>query len=178
MNTIKKIITLLLIVNLLNFTFTNSTKALSIVLPKQNQTIFNKNKFSGKWNMQTIVTKSTCPYVFVGSTTKSDLEIKPLLNLNSKKITLKAFWKGGKWSKSRSTIKLLNEKEAITERVTEFITKDKNNWKAILIDHLKLDEDNIMRSESIVIQYKNGLAVGEYKTFSILTKSEESELTE
>ena len=97
------------------------------------------------------------------------------LNTKKKQFSFKALWKGGKWSTSSGTIKLLNEKEAITERVTEFKTNDKNNWKAILIDHLKLDENNTMHSESIVIQYKNGSSVGEYKTISILTKTDINE---
>ena len=155
----------------------NHDSVQAINLPKKDNLTPEKINFSykyksflGKWKMQTIVTDSKCPYVFVGSTTKSKLEVKPIIRTSNHKFSLKAFWKGGKWSKSSGTIKLLNEKEAITERVTKFKTKDKNNWKAILIDHLKIDENNIMHSESIVIQYKNGLPVGEYKTFSILTK--------
>ena len=67
---------------------------------------------------------------------------------------------------------MLNEREAISERVTSFKTNDRNSWKSILIDHLKLTEENTIQSESIVLQYKNGKFIGEYKTFSILTKFE------
>lgn len=138
----------------------NIIKVSAITLPIE-QTEINKNKFIGKWDIKTIVIDSNCPYIIVGSTTESNLEIKQ---------TLKALWSGGKWTDSTTTIKLLNDKEAITERVTGFKTKDKDNWKAILIDHLKLADSNSMESESVVIQYKNGLVVGEYKTFSILTR--------
>lgn len=133
-----------------------------------------KNKFLGNWNMQTIVTKSKCPYVLVGSTTESKLEIKQNSELRGTKPTFKVLWKGGDWSASTGTIKLLNEKEAITERVTEFKTDKHEKWKAVLIDHLKLDENDSIHSESIVIQYKNGISVGEYKTFSILIKSNDN----
>ena len=148
---------------MLIFSITNSS---AIILPLKSEDISNKN-FVGKWNIQTIVTDSNCPFVLVGSTTESKLEIKP--GLKTKK-SLKALWNGGDWSKSISTIKLLNEREAVTERTTEFETTDKNTWKAVLIDHLKLDEIDMIHSESIVIQYKNGLEVGQYKTYSILTK--------
>ncbi len=134
-----------------------------------------KTGFYGKWNMQTIVTSSNCPYILTGTTTESNLEIRPTLfkNLKKNKVNfLKAFWKGGKWSDSNGTIKLLNGNEAISERITNFKTNDRNNWKSILIDHLKLTEDNTIHSESIVLQYKNDKFIGEYKTFSILTKSE------
>lgn len=134
--------------------------------------ILNSNHFVGDWEMQTIVTKSKCPYVFAGSTTKSKLKIKNIFIPDIKKYILKGQWMGGKWKKSKSFIKILNEKEAITERITEIKTNDNNEWKAVLIDHLKLDENNIMHSESIVIQYRNGIPVGDYKTFSILTKEE------
>lgn len=131
-----------------------------------------KEGFLGKWSMQTIVTSSNCPYILTGTTTESKLEIKPIPIKRKGVNFLKAFWKGGKWAKSSGTIKLLTKNEAISERVTSFKTNDKNNWKSILIDHLKLTEDNIIHSESIVLQYKNGKFIGEYKTFSILTKSE------
>lgn len=169
----RKYISLILILGLFNFPC--FSKASIITLPKKKENFTQKNEFLGSWNMQTIVTNSNCPYIFVGSTTESNLEIKPALNTkntNSKHQILKGLWKGGNWTQSSSTIKLLNEKEAITERITEFKTKDENYWKAVLIDHLQLDENNSMHSESIVIQYKNGLPVGEYKTYSILTKSE------
>ena len=122
--------------------------------------------------MQTIVTSSNCPYILTGTTTESNLEIKTLPIKREGVNFLKALWKGGKWANSSGTIKLLNDREAITERITSFKTNDRNNWKSILIDHLKLTEDNTIHSESIVIQYKNGKFIGEYKTFSILTKSE------
>lgn len=142
----------------------NNTSAL--MAPKTDKANVSEN-LVGSWKMQTIVTKSNCPYVIVGSTTESDLEIQIAL-----KNILKTLWKGGNWTNSIGTIKPLNEREAITERITEFKTNDNNTWKAILIDHLKLEEDNIMHLESIVIQYKNGIKVGEYETFSILTKNE------
>lgn len=170
MNRTNQFIFFILISILINFSFTYIAQA--IVIPQKVEINSSKNKFLGEWNMQTIVTTSSCPYIFVGSTTESKLEIKPESDNTSGKYLLKALWKGGKWSKSTGTIKLLNDNEAITERITKFKTNDKNNWKAILIDHLKLDENNTMQSESIVIQYKNGLLVGEYKTFSILTKEE------
>ena len=131
-----------------------------------------KNKFYGKWYMQTIVTSSNCPYILTGTTTESNLAIKPSFIKKHRRNFLKAFWKGGTWTNSSGTIKLLSENEAISERVTSFKTNDRNNWKSILIDHLKLTEDNTIHSESIVLQYKNGKFIGEYKTFSILTKSE------
>ena len=173
MDIFRKIICLILLIGL--FTSDSPTIAKSINIPKQKEGLSQKNEFLGKWSMQTIVTDSNCPYVFVGSTTESNLEIKPVFSPAGKQSLFKALWEGGKWSKSSGKIKLLSDKEAITERVTEFIANDKNNWKAILIDHLKLNENNTIHSESIVIQYKNGLEVGQYKTFSILTKSNETE---
>lgn len=146
--------------------------SLALYIPKERES-FIPNEFFGKWKMQTIVTESGCPYIIVGSTTESNLEIKPTVKTLVKKYLLKAFWKGGKWKDSKGFIKILNEKEAITERVTEMKTKDKNTWKAILIDHLHLKDNNQIHSESIVIQYKNNEMVGEYKTFSILTKIED-----
>ena len=143
----------------------------AITIPKEKR--FNtKEEFLGKWNMQTIVTSSNCPYILTGTTTESNLEIKPTPIQRKGVNLLKALWKGGKWANSNGTIKLLTESEAISERVTSFKTNDRNNWKSILIDHLKLTEDNTIHSESIVMQYKNGKFIGEYKTFSILTKSE------
>lgn len=160
----------LLIAGLANI-FSHIIPAYSITLPKL-KTPTIKNNFIGKWNMQTIVTKSNCEHVLVGSTTESVLEILPTFKNNSKDLSLKALWKGGSWSKSSGTIKPLSNKEAILERVTELKINDKDSWKAILIDHFNLDENNIMRSESIVIQFKNGSAIGEYKTISILTRNE------
>lgn len=164
---LKKIIFLILITNLLTTPINSACYALNI--PKEKEKTIQKD-FFGKWNMQTIVIKSNCPYVIVGSTTESNLEIKP--PLTQKKDKLKVLWKGGKWTSSIGLIKLLSKKEAITERVTEMKTRDNNYWKAILIDHIYLDENGTMHSESIVSQYKNGDFVGEYKTFSILTKEE------
>lgn len=166
---IKNLFFIILISNLFNLCL--ASYAHTLITPGQKEYL-TENKFLGKWNMQTIVTKSDCPYVLVGSTTESNLEIKPQIKSNFKKSFLKALWKGGMWSKSTSVLKLLSGKEAITERITEFKAKDNNKWKAVLIDHLKLDDEDTMHSESIVIQYKNGLAVGEYKTISILTKSD------
>ena len=144
-----------------------TTSAINIPIERKVDT---KEGFLGKWNMQTIVTSSNCPYILTGTTTESNLEIKPIQREGVN--FLKALWKGGKWANSTGTIKLLNGREAISERVTSFKTNDRNKWKSILIDHLKLTEDNIIHSESIVLQYKNGKFIGEYKTFSILTKSE------
>lgn len=166
MNIIRKLTFLILIAIMTNITCPNISGAITI--PKENEQHTEINKFLGKWNMQTIVIDSSCPFVLVGTTTESNLEIEPL----DEKKSLKAFWEGGNWTSSTGTIKLLNKKEAITERVTEFISNDRNNWKAILIDHLKLSDNDTMQSESIVIQYKNGLAVGEYRTISILTKAD------
>lgn len=143
----------------------------AITIPKEKK-VDIKEGFLGKWDMQTIVTSSNCPYILTGTTTESNLEIKIVPIKRKEMIFLKALWKGGKWADSSGTIKLLNEREGISERVTSFKTNDKNDWKSILIDHLKLTEDNTIHSESIVLQYKNGKFIGEYKTFSILTKSE------
>lgn len=170
----KTISTNFIIILFLLFTFlifNTTSPSIAIFIPKTNELIF-KDKFSGKWLMQTIVTDSECPYIFTGSTTESKLEIKPLFINKTNNNLFKVRWQGGKWTSSNSVIKLLNEKEGITERVTKLETNDNNNWKAILIDHLYLDEENNMHSESIVTQYKNGIEVGEYKTFSILTKLE------
>ena len=81
-------------------------------------------------------------------------------------------WRGGDWKKSIGVLKLLNEEEAITERITKIKTNRHEEWEAVLIDHLNLDENDIIHTESIVIQYKNGEIVGEYKTYSILTRAE------
>lgn len=147
-------------------------QANAITLPRaNNNNHLQSNKFIGKWDIQTIVTKSECPFILVGSTTESNLEIEPVFDLRGTKPTFNALWKGGNWTNSTSTIKLLNEKEAITERVTELTTSSSEKWKAVLIDHLKIQDNNSIHSESIVIQYKNGTIVGKYKTYSILTKS-------
>ncbi len=137
----------------------NTAKALTI--PNKDITTNNIN-FVGTWYMQTIVTESNCPHILVGTTTESTVQITPLLNL---------LWQGGEWDKAQSTLKLLNENEAIAERSTELKTNDDNTWKAILVDHLNITEQNTIHSESIVEQYKNGIRIGKYKTFSILTKS-------
>ena len=156
-----------IVIIILLFSLFNCSDAAAIIIPKE-RIITSKNNFLGKWNMQSIVTKSSCPYVIVGTTTESELEIKGVIN----KISLKADWSGGNWEDSSSDVKLLNENEAIIHRITSMKSTDKNKWKAILIDHLQFDEQNTMHSESIVIQYKNGIPVGEYKTFSVLTKVE------
>jgi hypothetical protein len=166
MGYLKKVIFCLVILLTSNCPITNA-----ITIPRE-KAVDTKEGFLGKWNMQTIVTSSNCPYILTGTTTESNLEIKTLPSKRESVNFLKALWKGGKWANSSGTIKLLNDREAITERVTNFKTTDRNNWKSILIDHLKLTEENTIHSESIVIQYKNGQFIGEYKTFSILTKSE------
>ena len=170
MSNFKKIIFCLLI-SISYLMISNYYLANAITIPKEKQ-VDTKEGFLGKWTMQTIVTSSNCPYILTGTTTESNLEIKPTPIQREGLNILKAFWRGGKWANSSGTIKLLNKKEGISERVTSFKTNDRNNWKSILIDHLKLTEDNTIHSESIVLQYKNGRFIGEYKTFSILTKSE------
>ena len=140
----------------------------TIYIPKKTETI-KQVQFLGTWRMQTLVTKSNCPYVLTGSATESILEIRQL-KIKNKVNKFKAFWSGGKWSSSHSIIKPLNEKEAITERYTELKMHDNNIWKTILIDHFYLEENDLMRLESLATQYKNGNPVGEYKTISILTK--------
>lgn len=138
-----------------------------IVLPKQELKI-NISSFIGKWEVKTIVTESNCKEIIIGSTTESELVIKkaPINDI------LHFIWDGGLWSKSNGILKILTNKEAISERVTELNIDKKNKWKAELIDHLYLtDEENIIHSESIVRQYKNNELIGEYKTFSILKKS-------
>lgn len=167
MDITKKIIFIFSILCLTDGLFITDSRA--IYIPKQKE-IINQGEFVGSWNMQTIVTDSKCPYVLVGSTTESNLEIKPVQKRNSN--IFSGLWNGGKWKISKATIKLLNEREAITERYTEMNTNDNIKWKATLIDHLYLEETNIIHSESIVTQYKNGTPVGNYKTFSILTKIE------
>ena len=134
----------------------------------KNTKVSKNNNFLGNWYMQTIVISSDCPYIMKGTTTESKLLIQQDKVRNPN--LLKAVWVGGKWSDSKGKIKLLSEKEAITERTTNFKTEDNDTWKSILIDHLKVIEEDTLQSESIVIQYKNGKPVGEYTTFSILTK--------
>ena len=170
MSNLKKIIFCLAILTGYLFIY-NCQISNAITIPKE-KTVDTKEGFLGKWSMQTVVTSSNCPYILTGTTTESNLEIKTLPMKREGVNFLKALWKGGKWANSSGTIKLLNEKEAISERVTSFKTNDRNNWKSILIDHLKLTENNTIHSESIVLQYKNGQFIGEYKTFSILTKKE------
>ena len=168
-NTKKNIFCLIVLISYLLAYNCQTTEAITIAKEKRVDT---KEGFLGKWNMQTIVTSSNCPYILTGTTTESNLEIKPIAIQREGVNFLKALWKGGKWANSSGTIKLLTKNEAISERVTSFKTNDRNNWKSILIDHLQLTEDNTIHSESIVLQYKNGKFIGEYKTFSILTKSE------
>jgi hypothetical protein len=140
----------------------------SILALPQEKNISIKSSFTGKWKMKTIVTSSSCPDILVGSTTESKLIIGPAIKGPSNHI--KALWKGGDWKQSNGVLKLLNDKEAITERITKIKTKKHEEWEAVLIDHLNLDEKNTIHTESIVIQYKNGEIVGEYKTYSILTR--------
>lgn len=168
---IKYIVTFFALIIIILLNTTEKYLAFTINAPKQIKLSLNNN-ITGKWEMQTIVTNSNTPFVLVGSTTESNLEIKPILNLKSNNIFLKAYWEGGNWEKSIGTIKTLSKNEAITERVTKMKTKDNNNWRAILIDHLYIDNENenIMHLESIVTQFKNGVEIGEYKTYSILTK--------
>lgn len=139
----------------------------AIVIPKISK-ISNMENFIGNWEMKTIVTESSCPEIIIGSTTESELTIIK----NSKKDLLFAHWDGGVWTSSNSILKPLSQMEALTERATELRFDDNNSWKAVLVDHLTLEEDNKMHSESLVKQYKNGILIGEYKTFSILTKIE------
>ena len=168
MDILKKFVAVVLILSLFNFLFVNNVQAIYLKKPTQDP---YKDEFVGKWKMQTIVTDSKCPYILVGSTTESNLEIKLSLQkkLNS---FLKVLWRGGNWEESKGTIKFLSDKEAITERLTHMKTRDNNKWKAILIDHFYLKDKDVIHSESIVTQYKNNVPVGEYKTFSILTKAE------
>jgi hypothetical protein len=150
----------------------NCNQVLALNIPKEkNTSYYVKEKFLGRWDMQTIVTDSNCPFVLKGTTTESNLEIVPIPGSESEPNILKTSWQGGSWSKSFGTLKILNNNEAIAERVTEFVSKDNNNWKAILVDHLRLSDNDTIQSESIVIQYKNNALVGKYKTYSILTKS-------
>ena len=143
----------------------------AITLPS-NEMIYDVEKFIGSWYMQTVVTSSNCPFVITGTTTESKIEIKPQKKTSGIKKIFKITWIGGKWAKSNGTIKLLNNKEAITERITRIKTKDNNLWKSVLIDHFKFLDLNKMESESIVLQYKNKKFIGEYRTYSILTKND------
>ncbi len=170
MNSLKRIISLILLL-ILTVSFCELKPVFALNVPRTTTTNIEP-EFYGKWNMQTIVTSSNCPYILTGTTTESNLEIKPAIIKKKGIRLLKAFWKGGKWTDSTGTIKFLSKNEAISERITRFKTSDRNSWKSILIDHLKLTEDNTIHSESIVLQYKNGKFIGEYKTFSILTKTE------
>lgn len=121
--------------------------------------------FVGKWNIKTIVTESTCPYVIVGTTTSSKLEII------KETTALTSIWNGGNWSPSVSEIQALSNKELLINRKTK-ITTNNERWEAVLVDHIFPSGDDYLKSESIVKQYKNGSFVGEYKTFSILTRNE------
>ena len=169
MDIFKKLFIYFLIISLSDFLFLDRANAIYLKKPIQNT---YKSEFVGKWKMQTIVTDSKCPYILIGSTTESDLEIKPSLKKKLNSFLYKAFWSGGNWKNSAGTIKFLSNKEAVTERLTQMKTRDNNTWKAILVDHLHLEDGGIIHSESIVTQYKNEIPVGEYKTFSILTKAD------
>lgn len=149
----------------------NCSQVLALYIPKENDaSYYVKEKFLGRWDMQTIVTDSNCPFVLKGTTTESNLEIVPIPDSEPGSKILKTSWQGGRWSKSSGTLKILNNNEAVSERITEYTTEDNSSWKAILIDHLRLNENDTIHSESIVIQYKNNTLVGKYKTYSILTK--------
>lgn len=168
---IKQIILLLIFslfsLNLIIQSF-SPTKAIS--LPTSSETS-NYKRFIGHWSMQTIVVSSNCPFIIPGTTTESTLEIKSQESTNSTRKIIRTIWEGGKWSATNGELKLLNNKEAITERVTNIKTKDKNLWKSILIDHLKYIDKDEIELESIVLQYKNRKFIGEYRTHSILTKN-------
>lgn len=133
-----------------------------------NRRVVTTGGFLGKWKMRTIVVSSSCPDILVGSTTESRLEFKPTTQPNN----IKALWKGGDWKRSIGMLKLLNSSEAITERITKIKTKRNEEWQAVLIDHLNLEDDDKIHTESIVIQYKNGQVVGEYTTVSVLTRTD------
>ena len=89
---LKPLITILTLILLLFLNQNKNTAAIGITIPKEEIKLL-KTGFEGNWLMQTIVTKSSCPYIPVGSTTKSKLEIRPYINSNK---FLKALWKGGK----------------------------------------------------------------------------------
>ena len=164
MGTLKKVIFISIIIIVQSLIITESTEALYIT----NKSAFpNTNDFVGKWKMQSIVTSSNCPYIIVGSTTESNLEIR-----KSPQNILNAIWRGGNWKDSITTLQVLSNKEAVTKRVTEINIEDMNIWKTILIDHLWVEEEDTIHSESIARQFKNDKLVGEYKTFSILVKVE------
>lgn len=154
---------LLAAILILSGLFANSAKALYVPTIKD---LNITEDFIGKWEMKTIVTESNCPYVIVGSTTESNLIIKKGFE------NITALWSGGNWSNSEVEVKALTEKEAIAQRETILKGNDNNNWKAFLLDHLFIEDDQNMHSESIVKQYKNGKFVGEYKTYSVLSKVE------
>lgn len=162
---IKKIYLSILIVLIAMFLLNINANA--IIVPKIND-LKTTDSFIGKWKMRTIVTNSTCPEIIIGSTTESELAIEKLPNTNK----LIAIWDGGIWSSSAGVIKPLSSSEALTERNTELNLDQSNNWKAILIDHMTLKEQNKIHTESLVKQYKNDIQIGEYKTFSILNRIE------
>ena len=141
--------------------FAHESSALYVI--DTNKTHELNSYFEGNWNVKTIVTHSSCPYIIVGSTTISKIEIKKDLN------RYKGYWSGGNWSKSEFRIDQLSETEAISERVTKNSVEN-TVWEAVLTDHLSLGDDNKIRSESIANQFKNGKYVGEYKTYSVLSK--------
>ena len=167
-NKLQIILTILVYLTLIQQNY-SETKA--IYLHTGSKTV-DSNKFLGNWYMQTVVVSSSCPFIIPGTTTESTLQIKSLKSINK---TIKTIWSGGKWTKTNGKLKLLNDKEAVTERVTNIKTKDKNLWKSILIDHLKYVDKDKIELDSIVLQYKNYKFIGEYRTHSILTKNTETQ---
>lgn len=142
-------------------------KAGAITIPQEKE-FKNIEAFVGQWDMKTVVTRSNCSEIIVGSTTESKLIIKK----KSRNNAFEAIWQGGIWSNSSSTLKPLTNKEALTQRVTNLKLNDDDEWKAELIDHLFQEDKSTIYSESLVKQYKNDILIGEYKTFSILKKAE------
>lgn len=158
------------IISLAIIVLINIASAKATTLPKaftEINTNKNTKNLIGKWEMQSVVTDSNCPNIPIGSTTESTLEIISNTNNNS---IFKTLWTGGKWKRSIGRIKLLTNKEGVLERFTK-TKEDKNTyWSAILIDHIYIDDENVMHSESIIKQYKNNEYIGEYKTLSVLVK--------
>ena len=170
MNTKNKLLMLSITLLCLNLVIQNFSQTKAIHIPDENE-ISNYGNFLGDWYMQTIVVSSSCPFIIPGTTTESTLEIRSAQSAAPQKKALKTIWAGGKWATTNGELKLLNNKEAITERVTNIRTKDKNLWKSILIDHLKYIDKDEIELDSIVLQYKNSKFIGEYRTHSILTKN-------
>lgn len=142
----------------------NTLPGKAIHLPEFNE-YKGSNEFIGNWKIKSVVTESNCPYVIVGSTTKSEIKIRKDLE----KMT--ATWEGGNWTNSRTYLKALSQNEIITERVTEMKGKGNTKWAAILVEHIYIDGNGEVHSESYVKQYKNDKFVGDYKTYSILLKA-------